>query len=422
MATKQQLEAQNPLILRCNRLMEAFAKSDDERDFYLDRSEGFIIYVDLDKPDEELRVLEKELEKHHDRYCMIPKLTFYETKKIMEGFINEKVYDIDTKEKLLDIIQSKEARENFLDFIYDHHSELEKWQTFYQERSRIRIIEWLRANNFHFVFEEDLDIPRMLIERMKKELFQTKVGKDVQNARKALFAKAKTYYSNEALNPRPKRGRPPKQVLKIEVEPQITTDIYTTVPNGLRGFLFIPDLHSASSTSFSSKFGTDESVFSTQRPSSSDNDLSMENLNQKLEALRTLSSKWRENEEAKKNPPVSRALVRPSSFDDDEEDEEDEFAVSSKGKKTKELNGHSAPKKRPTPPAPAKASKKPAPPKPVKAKTKTKTKVPLRRLIKHAKTRLIPKKKEIAKAKPKVTAKVTTTSKKKSLPLKVKKK
>ena len=41
---------------------------------------------------------------------MIPKLTFYETKKIMEGFVNEKVYDIDTKEKLLDIIQSKEAR------------------------------------------------------------------------------------------------------------------------------------------------------------------------------------------------------------------------------------------------------------------------------------------------------------------------
>jgi len=37
----------------------------------------------------------------------------------MEGFVNEKVYDIDTKEKLLDVIQSKEARENFLEFIYD---------------------------------------------------------------------------------------------------------------------------------------------------------------------------------------------------------------------------------------------------------------------------------------------------------------
>lgn len=210
MATKQQTEAQNPLILRCNRLMEAFAKSDDERDFHLDRYEGFIIYADLDKPEDDLQVFENELKKNAHRYCMIPKLTFYETKKIMEGFINEKVYDIDTKEKLLDIIQSKEAREHFLEFIYDHHSELEKWQTFYQERSRIRIIEWLRANNFHFVFEEDLDLPRLTLEKLKKELFQTKVGKDVINARKVLFAKAKTYYSNEALNPRPKRGRPPK--------------------------------------------------------------------------------------------------------------------------------------------------------------------------------------------------------------------
>ena len=63
----------------------------------------------------------------------------------MEGFVNEKVYDIDTKEKLLDIIQSKEARENFLEFIYDHLTELEKWQQYYHERSRIRIIEWLRS-------------------------------------------------------------------------------------------------------------------------------------------------------------------------------------------------------------------------------------------------------------------------------------
>jgi len=33
----------------------------------------------------------------------------------------------------------------------------------------------------------------------------------VAQAREVLVQKAKTYYSNEALNPRPKRGRPPKQ-------------------------------------------------------------------------------------------------------------------------------------------------------------------------------------------------------------------
>src|SRR3984957_8345066 len=190
MAAKNKNEAQNPLILRCHRLMEAFGKSDDERDFYLDRLEGFIVYVDLDKSQQELELLEKELKGSNGRYCLIPKLTFYETKKIMESFVNEKVYDIDTKEKLLDIIQSKEARENFLEFVFDHHSEFEKWQQFYQERSRIRIIEWLRQNHFHFVFEEDLELPKSVIEKIKKNLFQSKVGKDILTARKILTTKA----------------------------------------------------------------------------------------------------------------------------------------------------------------------------------------------------------------------------------------
>ncbi|MEI8124414.1 MAG: UPF0158 family protein [Parachlamydiaceae bacterium] len=410
MATKQQLEAQNPLILRCNRLMEAFAKSDDERDFYLDRLEGFIVYVDLDKGDDELHTLEKELEKHSERYCMIPKLTFYETKKIMEGFINEKVYDIDTKEKLLDIIQSKEARENFLDFIYDHHSELEKWQTFYQERSRIRIIEWLRVNNFHFVFEEDLEMPRLILEKIKKELFQTKVGKDIQNARKALFAKAKTYYSNEALNPRPKRGRPPKQVQKVEVEHHVTTDIYTTVPNGLRGFLFIPDMHGTSSGSFSSKFGTEGDLFSHKRPSSSDNDLSMESLNQKLETLRSLSSKWKDIEVTKKVPTPLSSKPTFDDFDDDEDEDEDEdeddLDFSPKGKtKKKALNGKKVPLKRlPTPKAAQKTPIKKVATKKVpaaKAPPKKPVKQPLRRIVKHDKKKLSIEKKGATKSAPK---------------------
>lgn len=343
MAVKQQQEAQNPLILRCNRLIEAFAKSDDERDFYLDRLEGFLIYVDLDKPDEELQVLEKELAKNSDRYCMIPKLTFYETKKIMEGFVNEKVYDIDTKEKLLDIIQSKEARENFLEFIYDHHSELEKWQTYYQERSRIRIIEWLRNNHFHFVFEEDLELPKMLIEKLKRELFQSKAGKDVLAARKALIAKAKTYYSNEALNPRPKRGRPPKQAQKTEIEPQITTDIFTTVPQGLRNFLFTPDLGSPSSATFSSKFGNEEELFSSRRLGS-EADLNAISLNQKLAALRSLSDKWLESENAK-NKGVANTpekIVDKSFADDFEEDDEDFDEEPFFQNKPKGLNGFKA--------------------------------------------------------------------------------
>ena len=151
-------KAQNPLLLRLHRLMDAFAKSDDERDFYLDKVEGFILFADLDKSEEDYQALMHELSAHPERYCLIPKLSFYEVKKIMEGFANEKVYDIDTKEKLLEIIQSKDAREQFLEFIYDNEAELEKWQQYYQERSRVRIIEWLRLNAFQFVFEEDLEL------------------------------------------------------------------------------------------------------------------------------------------------------------------------------------------------------------------------------------------------------------------------
>lgn len=284
--------AKNPLILRYHRLMDAFAKSDDERDFFMDKIEGFLIYVDLDKTIEEIDPVEKEILDNKDRYCLLPKMTFYEIKKFMEGFVHEKVYDIDTKEKLLDIISAKEARENFLEFIYDHLTELEKWQQYYQERSRIRIIEWLRQHNIQFVFEEDLDLAKNVVEKVKRSLFDPKVPKDVSQARDALFAKAKTYYSNEALNPRPKRGRPPKQVAKIEMEPQFTTDIYTQVPIVCRTFLYIPDISSASSVTFSSKFETEEHLLASLRGSPRLRvDEKLEALSARLESLRHLSDR-----------------------------------------------------------------------------------------------------------------------------------
>jgi hypothetical protein len=285
-------KAQSPLLLRFHRLVDAFAKSDDERDFYLDRIEGFILYSDLDKGQKELDDLAIELEAEKARFVKLPKMTFYETKKFMEGFINEKVYDIDTKEKLLDVIQSKEARENFLEFIYDHLNELEKWQQYYVERMRIRIIEWLRLQEFVFVFEEDLDLPKTTMEKVKQHLFDAKVGKEVAGAREVLSQKAKTYYSNEALNPRPKRGRPPKQQIKIEIEPQLTGDIYTTVPPVCRMFLYLPDIVSASSVTFSSRYGTEAELLASLRGTTRVKvDTKLEALSQRLESLRQLSSR-----------------------------------------------------------------------------------------------------------------------------------
>ena len=285
-------EAKNPLILRYHRLMDAFAKADDERDFYMDTVEGFLLYVDLDKSAEDLAILEKELEANSARYILIPKMTFYEVKKFMEGFVHEKVYDIDTKEKLLDIIGSKEPRENFLEFIYDHLTELEKWQIFYQERSRIRIIEWLRDHEIHFVFEEDLDLHKNILEELKRNLFEEKVSRYVAQAREVLLTKSGTYYSSEALNPRPKRGRPPKQTAKVEIEPQFTVDIYTTVPNGLRQFLYIPDITSATSVTFSAKFETEGHLLASLKGTARIKvDEKLEALSQRLESLRILSDR-----------------------------------------------------------------------------------------------------------------------------------
>ena len=291
MVKQKQPKPQNPLILRFHRLMDAFAKSDDERDFYLDIVEGFLVFADLDKGLEELDRLEGELQENNERYRLIPKMTYYETKKFMEGFVNEKVYDIDTKEKLLDIIGSKESRENFLEFIYDHLTELEKWQLYYHERSRIRIIEWLRQEEIQFAFEEDLDVTQTTLEKVKHHLFEAKVPKEIQNAREAIVTKSKTYYSNEALNPRPKRGRPPKQAQKVELEPQYTVDIYKTVPSEVRPFLFNPDFTSAAVT-FSAKFDTEAQLIASLRGSSRVKiDTKLEALSQRLESLRHLSDR-----------------------------------------------------------------------------------------------------------------------------------
>lgn len=285
-------EAVSPLILRFHRLMDAFAKSDDERDFYLDKVEGFLIYVDLDKGEDGLLNLDKELQKNSERYLPIPKMTFYESKKFMEGFINEKVYDIDTKEKLVDIIQSKNARDSFLEFIYDHLHELEKWQSYYVERSRIRIIEWLRTYNIKFVFEEDLQIPRVILEKLKKHLFDAKVPKDIASAREELFLKAKTYYSSDAINPRPKRGRPPKQAVKAEVEPQVSVDLYTQVPPPVRTFLYVPDFAGAHATTFSTTFDTEADLLASLRGGQRVKvTKSLEKLTMRLESLQNISDR-----------------------------------------------------------------------------------------------------------------------------------
>ncbi|MFA5250516.1 MAG: hypothetical protein WC371_03820, partial [Parachlamydiales bacterium] len=112
-------------------------------------------------------------------------------------------------------------------------------------------------------------------------------------ARLILIAKAKTYYSNEALNPRPKRGRPPKQIAKIAIEPQFTIDIYTQVPSAARSFLYIPDIASATAITFSSKFESEDQLLASLRGTTRIKvDEKLEALSQRLESLKKLSDRF----------------------------------------------------------------------------------------------------------------------------------
>jgi hypothetical protein len=405
--------SQQPLILHYHRLMEAFAKADDERDYYLDKKEGFIVYIDLDKNQEEIDKLEKELIKNSDRYFLIPKLTFYETKKIMEGFVNEKVFDIDTKEKLLDIIQSRDAREAFLEFIYDHIAELEKWQQYYQERSRVRIIEWLRNNDFYFVFEEDLDLPPVVIERLKESFFDKKASRDIVKGRSFLEAKAKTYYSNEALNPRPKRGRPPKQTAKVEVERKMTNDIYSTVPAAVRPFLFIPEISNASSVTFSSKYDNEEAFLANLRSGGVKTEASeLEALTKKLDSLRSLSRFYDKGEEKKKD--VKKDQEIEISFDEYDEDDDEEEVVVKPVKKAAPKKSPVAKKAPPKKAAATKAVAKKAPPKKAAATKAVAKKAPPKKAAptKAVAKKALPKKAVAKKAPPKNAAATKAVAKK----------
>lgn len=291
--TSKAFVAQNPLILRYHRLLEAFSKADDENSFYFDQIEGFLIFLDLNQSEENLQAAEKTLVAFSDRFFLIPPMSYYETKKFMEGFVNEKVYDIDIKEKLLDIIDNKGARENFLEFICDHLNEKEKWLHYYSERSRIKIVEWLRKYHVSFVFEEDLDIPRPIMEELKEHLFDETVRDELQKERESLKIKAKTYYSKEALNPKPKRGRPPKQQVKVELEPKFTGDFYIAVPPSLRSFLFTPEYKPGGLFFFTTAENEEQFLSHFLGAGKDKVDAKLEDLSQKLDALKSLSHRLR---------------------------------------------------------------------------------------------------------------------------------
>ena len=204
-----------PLILRLQHLIEAFTQSDEEHDFYLNLQEGYLIFVNFEKEIGDLELAEETLEKEADHFVLIPKMTYYDDKTFLERFVAEKVFGIHVIDRLIDTIQGKDARANFLAFIYDNAAELDKWNAYYEQKFRIMVIAWLRSLNLHFVFEEDLTLPVNDINKLKQNhLKKERVSSSVNSLRKVVQDQSKKYYLDEALNPRPRRGRPPKHVKK----------------------------------------------------------------------------------------------------------------------------------------------------------------------------------------------------------------
>ena len=123
------------------------------------------------------------------------------------------------------------------------------------------------------------------------------------------------YYSSEALNPRPKRGRPPKQVAKIEVKSQVTKDIFSQVPQTALRFLYLPEITSASSITFSEKFDTEEEFLAHLRGSGrTEAESQLQALSEKFASLRKLSAQLG----------LEGEFAIPSFGEDDEEDDEEE--------------------------------------------------------------------------------------------------
>jgi hypothetical protein len=88
-------------------------------------------------------------------------------------------------------------------------------------------------------------------------------------------------------------------VIKQEFEPQISKDIYTTVPLSARPFLFTPDITSASEVTFSARFEEGRALIAHSLAQEEDEDESEENLDKKLNQLRSLSSQWSAEESTK---------------------------------------------------------------------------------------------------------------------------
>ena len=78
----------------------------------------------------------------------------------------------------------------------------------------------------------------------------------------------------------------------MEIEPQLTMDMYTTVPAPVRLFLYLPEVNSPAAVTFSARYDTEADLLASLRGSSRIKvDAKLEALSQRLESLRHLSTR-----------------------------------------------------------------------------------------------------------------------------------
>lgn len=237
----------NVLIIKATRCVDALIKSDEDNDFYLDVKTGAFLYVDLHADEDSMKHLESFIEKEDNKTLfLLPKMTEYGKKKIIEEFVHDKVSDLEVSEKLINEIATLGYETRLMEVFREYPTEHDKWNLFFSEKMRSLAVVWLNeiiekvfsVIDLRYVFEEDvskfLDYEEIVLFKENPEVNT----KDIKNIKSRLLEFSKIYKQPEIINPKPKRGRPPKGKKIGVVENVIIPDMYITYDSVIRSFVY----------------------------------------------------------------------------------------------------------------------------------------------------------------------------------------
>ncbi|MCK5787909.1 MAG: hypothetical protein KAH32_02845 [Chlamydiia bacterium] len=234
----------NILTMKATRCIGVFIRSDDDNDFLLDTKTGAFLLLDLKAEDADMDHLQKFLEGEEDRFFLVPKITEYEKRKIFEEFINYKVNDLEVSERISDTLDTLGYESRAIEILQEYPYEYDKWISFFSEKIRIRVVRWLNKTSqsmksgFSYVFEEDLTnyISKEELISFKENYITNK--QSISGIVKKLHQMSKLYLEDEIVNPKPRRGRPPKGHNSAVKEALFIPDMYICYDAIIRHFVY----------------------------------------------------------------------------------------------------------------------------------------------------------------------------------------